>query len=454
MLMANGNIYEFQNEELKKQKEYSKKLIQKAIKSICVHVPELGSAFEKFGFKETEIDVGISTDGNHIIYNPHNVFMIRQKMGLAEIQKQLLHIVFHYLRGDILRYRCAAHKELFGAIIDAEVSDIINDVRNGGMIATSRRSGDYYRKKSDRKAAKAFIEESKSLYYSDEHSFWLDSNYDAARMLSDMENALEEMFGESIKDAILAGQISFADELHSKFGKKIYAMFFGGNGGIAAESEHTPTKSNTDYMSVVEHLIEDVCVERESVQVIDTNLYCYGLEMYEDMPIVEPGEDETIQKGINGRLALAIDTSGSCQGQIADRFLGEIGGFLKQLLSYGSHNDFELVVFECDSEIQKEEHYKNKEISKAFSGTRKLIGMGGTSFVPVFQRMEEMSRKDQKPFAGLIYFSDGIGEFPEDDKKPQFPVIFVLTKNLYGTDEPDIPDYVIKTYMHEYKGGN
>lgn len=55
-----------------------------------------------------------------------------------------------------------------------------------------------------------------------------------------------------------------------------------------------------------------------------------------------------------------------------------------------------------------------------------VFGFGGTSFRPVFDRIERLRKEENLEPDCLIYFTDGDGEYPE--KQPEYPVIFIEEK--------------------------
>ena len=84
----------------------------------------------------------------------------------------------------------------------------------------------------------------------------------------------------------------------------------------------------------------------------------------------------------------------------------------------------ELFLFQCDTKIQKEEYYENLADMMADAEEKKeLFGFGGTSFIPVFERVDELI-EEGKTIDCLIYLSDAEGDFP--CKEPEYPVLFVL----------------------------
>ena len=449
---AMGKDYELVlDRELMENRPRAERIIQRAVKGITDHIPELSYVFEKLSLLAVGGGEKISTNGMHLIYNPQKVVITRQNSGIGEIQRQMIHVAVHYLRGDILTYRKCAHKELMGAIMDKEVSQIISGAIKGQSLESANTSNDYFKMKYDPKAAESFVINAKELYASDDHSLWIDYRICDKDLEKELLDVLQKMYGKKIAESIVKGFRSIDTELKAKYGCPLYNLL-GKNAGeysINDETEYAPSDSSTDYKKVIERLMKEMIVEKESTEILDRNLYCYGLDMYGDVALVEPGEDEIEKKGLKGRLAIAIDTSGSCQGDIANRFLGEVGRLFSQIMDGANDNDLEVVLFECDYRITNEEVLKNYEVQKAFAKGRKLTGGGGTSFIPVFDRVKALADKDGRSFNGLIYFSDGYGDYPVSNPIEDMPVIFVLPNQ--GNDEYyeslSFPNYVEKVFM-------
>jgi predicted metal-dependent peptidase len=108
-------------------------------------------------------------------------------------------------------------------------------------------------------------------------------------------------------------------------------------------------------------------------------------------------------------LVLVFDTSGSTY-LVRDLFISEMNSILSDL-------NVELRVLYCDTEV-----YDGgivDEVSPEF----KMLGGGGTSFVPPFDYVEN----EGIDCDGLIYFTDGWGDFPV--KEESYPVLWALTKD-------------------------
>jgi predicted metal-dependent peptidase len=114
-------------------------------------------------------------------------------------------------------------------------------------------------------------------------------------------------------------------------------------------------------------------------------------------------------------FVVAVDTSGSIDQEIFQKFLGEVYGIIRQLKKY------QLTLIQCDSRIQHVEQFSpEKPLLKVEN--IKLYGGGGTSFKPVFKYIENEKIRPKV----LLYYTDGMGTFP--DKAPDYPVLWFLSE--------------------------
>lgn len=110
-----------------------------------------------------------------------------------------------------------------------------------------------------------------------------------------------------------------------------------------------------------------------------------------------------------GTVIFATDTSGSIDAEALAQFQSEKQACLDDM------KPSKLIDIYCDSKIQGEQEYRvGDEIS------HKAPGGGGTSFVPVFERLEELPEKPKL----VVYLTDLDGAFP--DKQPDYPVLWVV----------------------------
>lgn len=111
-------------------------------------------------------------------------------------------------------------------------------------------------------------------------------------------------------------------------------------------------------------------------------------------------------------VAVAIDTSGSISEANLRDFLSETVAILR------SRTVSRVRVLTCDAAVHQDEVVGPMDDLPAKLGG-KLLGRGGTSFKPVFKRLEDEKTKP----ACLIYLTDLYGDFPEEP--PSYPVLWV-----------------------------
>lgn len=170
--------------------------------------------------------------------------------------------------------------------------------------------------------------------------------------------------------------------------------------------------------------------------------YTYGLELYDNMPLIEPleyRENKRIRE-----FVIAIDTSGSCQGSTVEKFLRKTYNILKSSESYFSRVNIHVI--QCDSKIQRDVKLTTNEEFEEYMQNIELSGFGGTDFRPVFDYVDAMvDRHEFQDLRGLIYFTDGQGTFPE--RAPDYETAFVFIEE--GFSLPETPPWAIRLVLQD-----
>ena len=117
------------------------------------------------------------------------------------------------------------------------------------------------------------------------------------------------------------------------------------------------------------------------------------------------------------KVTVAIDTSGSCLGDLP-KFFGEL---ISLLTSFG---EYELNLICCDAAVDSFEKYSSDNPFPVEDASKiEWSGGGGTSFRPPFEYVKDNSIEQDC----FIYFTDSYGDAPEDP--PPYPVLWILTKD-------------------------
>lgn len=202
-------------------------------------------------------------------------------------------------------------------------------------------------------------------------------------------------------------------------------------------------ENQSDYRKLLRKYAKMKERKMEDFDSFDYSWYSLGMELYGNIPLIE--FPESSEKPTVDEIVIGVDVSGSCGGDVAARFLRETCNMIRDI-GVGTE-EADLRILECDTKIQRETVIRREEDIPDFE-TRVVRGFGGTSFVPVFERIQEL--REQGGLRGprcLLYLSDGFGTFPE--APPPYDVIFVLTEDD-GWGREHIPDWVQTVYLTEH----
>lgn len=200
------------------------------------------------------------------------------------------------------------------------------------------------------------------------------------------------------------------------------------------------SKRRTDYREFLKKLAvtrEEISIDLDS---FDYGFYMYGLSLYENMPLIEENEFREARK--IDELVIAIDTSASCQQKLVQQFLNETGAILKSQESF--FHKVNVHIIECDNRIQNDLVIHDLEELEQYAQNFTVKGGYGTDFRPVFSYIKELRRKgDLKNLRGLMYFTDGFGDYPT--KPTPYETAFVFWQEE-SFDDTKVPDWALKLY--------
>ena len=197
----------------------------------------------------------------------------------------------------------------------------------------------------------------------------------------------------------------------------------------------------TDYREFLKRfkvLREEGGVDLDS---FDYGMYAFGLDHYGNMPLIEENEFREVKK--IQELVIAIDTSASCKDSLVQRFLNETAAIL--LDGDNFFQRIKICVIQCDNQIQRTDFIENTDEMNKYSSEIHVEGGYGTDFRPVFEYVEELKAAGKfENLKGLIYFTDGFGEYP--DKPTTYDTAFIFAQDEDYDDEK-VPDWALRLYI-------
>ncbi len=190
------------------------------------------------------------------------------------------------------------------------------------------------------------------------------------------------------------------------------------------------------FMTVTEEM-------RLDMDEFDYIYYTYGMDRYGNMPLIEPLEYRETERVHD--FVIVIDTSESVRGDLVKKFVEHTFSLLKSSETYGSEVNVHLV--QCDAKVQSDTVIRDlKDVDRLMEGL-KICGFGGTDFRPAFGYVDAMRKRGELPtMKGLIYFTDGLGQFP--DKPPDYDVAFVFMDEE-GKQLPPVPPWACRIAIDE-----
>lgn len=382
---------------------------------------------------------GLATDGSYIIYEP-SYLTGQYRRGRVFVNRAYLHMLLHCLFLHLYN-RKDRIELLWDLSCDIAVEYICDGLllRSLRIVSGTFRQEFYMRLKSS--GIKAMNAESiyealcgmqlseniiRTLFSSftvDNHCFWYEGG--AGRDERAMERKRREWKEKSEKTltAIETGDKP-SDEENDPLSSQL----------------RIENRERYDYRS----FLRKFSVLREELRADDDSFdyvfYTYGLELYKNMPLIEP--QETKESFAVEEFVIAVDTSYSTSGELVKRFLEESYDVLSEKESWFLKINVRII--QCDDRILSDAKIESREDMERYMEGFELLGQGGTDFRPVFSYVDGLIKKGEfKKLKGLIYFTDGKGIYPL--KKPAYDTAFVFMRSDY--EDTDVPGWAMKLLL-------
>ena len=313
---------------------------------------------------------------------------------------------------------------------------VINQLKSEIKFVTAEKVYNYYLEK----LTDSEIEKLKRLFSPDDHTLWY---------IREGEN--DDGDGDGNGDRKESRLSQYAKELSDAWQKiseqmqtdlETFSKLKGDKAGTLVQNLTAVNREKYDYSE----FLKKFSVMGEAMKVnedeFDYIFYTYGMKLYDKMPLIEPLEYKDVKR--IKEFVIVIDTSGSVQGELVQKFVQKTYNILKNEESFFSK--INLHIIQCDADIQEDVKITCQEDFDNYLSTMKLHGFGGTDFRPAFSYVDELIKAGEfTNLKGLIYFTDGFGDFPA--RKPDYNTAFVFIDDEYNN--PDIPVWAIKLVLQK-----
>ncbi|MEY8388016.1 VWA-like domain-containing protein [Oscillospiraceae bacterium 38-13] len=195
-----------------------------------------------------------------------------------------------------------------------------------------------------------------------------------------------------------------------------------GSGGEAVlEQVRAAVRDDVDYRAFLRRFAAPREVAEVDGDAFDYGFYSYGLRLYGNMPLVEPPETRE-EKRIED-FVIALDTSMSTSGQRVRQFLACTYAILRSTGTFT--RTVNIRVLQCDDQLRRDDEIHDLEELREYMEHFQLTGGSSTDFRPVFEHVAKL--QEAGVFAslrGLLYFTDGMGIYPE--RRTPYETAFIL----------------------------
>ncbi len=425
-----------QREEM--AKELAENIMTLARNTLMVHLRFMDRAISHLTLT-CDGEIPFATDGRALYYEPWTVLQRYQAEPNAvnrDMMHALLHCVFrHWFVGqDIDRARWDAACD---AAVECAISDLHSPVLQSQREVNQLMTLEMLRREVGTMTAERIYR------WLGEQDYDEDDLYRLRRELKADEHGL--WYGGLDPDAERQQDVDDLEQMWQDVSRRMQTELETMRqeaAGVLVQNLRSLNRAKHDYTAFLRRFGVRGEVVRLSDEEFDNNYYTYGLSLYGNVPLIEPLEYRE-QKRIRD-FVIAIDTSGSVKGDVVQSFIQHTHDILSKQENFFTKVNMHII--QCDDQIREDVHITGREEFQAYIKTMQIKGLGQTDFRPVFARVEELiRRRELTDLRGLLYFTDGLGTFPE--KKPPYDTAFIIHTDDYH--EVQVPPWAMHMVLTE-----
>lgn len=425
-----------QREEM--AKELAENIMTLARNTLMVHLRFMDRAISHLTLT-CDGEIPFATDGHALYYEPWTVLQRYQAEPNAvnrDMMHALLHCVFrHWFVGqDIDRARWDAACD---AAVECAISDLHSPVLQSQREVNQLMTLEMLRREVGTMTAERIYR------WLGEQDYDEDDLYRLRRELKADEHGL--WYGGLDPDAERQQDVDDLEQMWQDVSRRMQTELETMRqeaAGVLVQNLRSLNRAKHDYTAFLRRFGVRGEVVRLSDEEFDNNYYTYGLSLYGNVPLIEPLEYRE-QKRIRD-FVIAIDTSGSVKGDVVQSFIQHTHDILSKQENFFTKVNMHII--QCDDQIREDVHITGREEFQAYIKTMQIKGLGQTDFRPVFARVEELiRRRELTDLRGLLYFTDGLGTFPE--KKPPYDTAFIIHTDDYH--EVQVPPWAMHMVLTE-----
>ncbi len=407
---------------------------------LYMNLPYLDAALCALRFQPgDEVTQTIATDGDALYYNA--AFLAdRFLRSRTLVDRAYLHTVLHCILRHLAKKRGKTAR-LWDLACDAAVESILDGLdypclQEGDRPAKRKFYGEclhampvltaegVYRRLLRLRLTEYELAQLERAFFVDDHGLWSPDERSGSEQSESQDERWQNLAekAQTGMETVLAGQAE--------------------GGGSVLEQLRVANRDDVDYRAFLRRFAAPREVMAVDGDAFDYGFYTYGLQLYGNLPLVEPPETKEDRRIED--FVIAVDTSMSTSGELARQFLASTYAILRSTETFT--RKVHIRILQCDDQVRSDIAIHDLDELRGYMEHFTLTGGSATDFRPVFEHVARLQAAGAfASLRGLVYFTDGMGIYPQ--KRPPYETAFVLL------EEPPLsvrmPPWAIRLVLSE-----
>lgn len=399
--------------------DIGREILFAARNELYLNLPYLDVALCALAFQPSgEVTLSLATDGETLYYDG-SWLSDRYLRSQVLTNRAYLHVILHCMLRHLGKKQGKA-PELWDLACDAAVESILDELNypclNEGTVPMKQKfwgecrremkvltAEGIYRHLLRRNLPPYELAQLQRVFLVDDHGLWAPEDEQDQKQQSRQDQKWQDLSEKT------------------QTGLETVMSQQGAGGETVLEQVRVANREDVDYRAFLRRF----AVPREVMAVdgdaFDYIFYTYGLQLYGNMPLVEPPETKE-EKRIED-FVIAVDTSMSTSGALVREFLACTYAILRSTETFT--RKVNIRILQCDDQVRTDTVIHDLEELKTYMENFRLAGGSATDFRPVFAYVAQLQAQGEfTNLRGLVYFTDGMGIYPK--KRPPYETAFVL----------------------------
>ncbi len=399
--------------------EIGQDILSAARNELYMHLPYLDAALCALGFRAGDgVTVSLATDGEVLYYN--GAYLAdRFLRARTLVNRAYMHVVLHCMLRHLAKKQ-GRDARMWDLACDAAVESILDGLHvpclEGGNSPKRRKfygeclremrvltAEGIYRHLLRQRLTEFELAQLELAFFVDDHGLWAPAERES-REQNERQDQRWQSLAEKAQtgmETVLAGQAA--------------------GGEAVLEQLRVAAREGVDYRAFLRRFAAPREVMAVDGDAFDYGFYAYGLQIYGNMPLVEPPETKEDRRIED--FVVAVDTSMSTSGELVRQFLACTYAVLRSTETFVRR--VHIRIMQCDDQLRSDTVIHDNDDLREYMERFTLAGGSATDFRPVFDRVRELQAMGElAKLRGLVYFTDGMGIYPE--KRPPYETAFVL----------------------------